>query len=997
MKTKKHLFLTGKLILTFLVMLSTQVWGQGQPFPLSGEGTLANPYLINNKADWEALAAYVAIKATPSHDCSGKIFRLEDNIGSEREPVTRPLGQQIGSNKLTDRMRFAGIILGNGKTLTVNINSADEWFYYNKGYCAPIAYAQGVTISNLHVTGTITTTGQFASGLVGQSGPDNKPAQGACTISNCHVSITFNGNTNASSNGNHGTFIAIAEGNATINDCWFDGKLMGSNYRYSGGFIGLNKATASFNNCLFNPSEISITNNNILGSSEFVHENGGNHTLNRCYYTKSFSAPEDAQGTKVFATYNSEEFIVSEVTGLPDGNTYYIILSNINWTNIQRAINEGTTTTIRLPKDVTAGTDDKALVVSEGKTVSLDLKGFTLDRGLDIAAAENDGYVIKVENGGSLTLSNSTSGTSGTIKGGHNTGNGGCIFNEGTLIINGANGVNITSNFADRGAGIYVNKGEVSLTSVTISGNRTSTKSGSSGSGIFLNEGTLTLNGGTIKNNNSNKSKDSYGVGVYVKQGTFNVTGNVQINNNKCSKRNTLQNVYLNEGQVINITGNNINKSSIGVSIEGHEGAITSGLSGKGTWERFSSDNDSYYLDIDRSGEAWLKDQVVVHINGYGDYGNNNWAYIAQPFKQKVTPSSIENLLEANGNYDLYRINQRAKDAYAWENYKAHPDMVLANGQGYLYANKNDINLTFKGTFNTGKTLEVGLDYVMESNLCGWNLVGNPFPVTAKVDKNYYVMNEEGNGLNPQEVSANGFIAPGTGIVVKATSTGQKVKFTRDPGKTPTSLTKGRLQIALTQSNNRSNHHLDNAIVSFSEGSFLEKFYFGEQNANIYIPQDNEEYAIVSSEQQGEMPLNFRAVQDGSYTISINPENAEMEYLHLIDKKTGTEVDLLQSPEYSFNATATDGESRFRLVFNTVGNGDPSTSYEPFAYYADGEIRLFVEAQASSIFQVIDLMGRLLRSEAAKPCVSTVGMTAGVYVIRLIEDNNVKTQKIVVR
>ena len=107
---------------------------------------------------------------------------------------------------------------------------------------------------------------------------------------------------------------------------------------------------------------------------------------------------------------------------------------------------------------------------------------------------------------------------------------------------------------------------------------------------------------------------------------------------------------------------------------------------------------------------------------------------------------------------------------------------------------------------------------------------------------------------------------------------------------------------------------IDNAIVSFSEGTALPKFRLGD-NAEIYIPQGNEDYAIAYSDKQGEMPLNFKANEDGEYALSFNLEGVEMDYLHLIDQMTGADIDLLQAPSYSFTATTQDDESRFKLVF----------------------------------------------------------------------------------
>ena len=93
--------------------------------------------------------------------------------------------------------------------------------------------------------------------------------------------------------------------------------------------------------------------------------------------------------------------------------------------------------------------------------------------------------------------------------------------------------------------------------------------------------------------------------------------------------------------------------------------------------------------------------------------------------------------------------------------------------------------------------------------------------------------------------------------------------------------------------------------------SFIRSTY---ERFSPVIPDENF-LVVTNKEGQGEMPLNFKANANGEYTITVNPENVEMGYLHLIDNMTGADIDLLQTPEYTFNAKTTDYESRFRLVF----------------------------------------------------------------------------------
>ena len=128
--------------------------------------------------------------------------------------------------------------------------------------------------------------------------------------------------------------------------------------------------------------------------------------------------------------------------------------------------------------------------------------------------------------------------------------------------------------------------------------------------------------------------------------------------------------------------------------------------------------------------------------------------------------------------------------------------------------------------------------------------------------------------------------------------------------------------------------------------------------------------------------------------LSLSSEEVAFSYLHLIDNMTGNDVDMLQTPNYTFNAKTTDYASRFKLVFATKDG--PSTDSETFAFYSNGSWVISNEGEAT--LQVIDVNGRILSNEAVNGSVSkAVNAAPGVYVIRLINGDDVKTQKIVVR
>jgi hypothetical protein len=362
-------------------------------------------------------------------------------------------------------------------------------------------------------------------------------------------------------------------------------------------------------------------------------------------------------------------------------------------------------------------------------------------------------------------------------------------------------------------------------------------------------------------------------------------------------------------------------------------------------------------------------------ITGYGE-GSGNWYLIASPVGQ-VSPDAVQGLVNEAG-YDLFSFDQSQNGA-EWQNHKGSD---LMPGIGYLYANVNDTTLVFSGAGYTGSG-EVTVAYDADANCTGFNLVGNPFGEEAYLSVPYYTMNgDETGGTEIMTESSSAAILPMRGVFVQATEAGTVTFSTEAPGDKNASL-------ALNLSNGRS--VVDRAIVRFDGGQQLNKFQLNPNSTKVYIPQDNEDYAVVRSEGMGEMPVSFKAEQNGTYSMSFRSENVRFGYLHLIDNMTGADVDLLANPSYSFDALTTDYASRFRLVFATIdGNGDS------FAFYSNGSFVISNEGEAT--LQVVDVTGRILKSESISGCASVnIDAAPGVYMIRLVNNDNMKVQKVIVK
>ena len=185
---------------------------------------------------------------------------------------------------------------------------------------------------------------------------------------------------------------------------------------------------------------------------------------------------------------------------------------------------------------------------------------------------------------------------------------------------------------------------------------------------------------------------------------------------------------------------------------------------------------------------------------------------------------------------------------------------------------------------------------------------------------------------------------------------------------------------------------IDRLIVK-REGEPLEKLTLKENGTKLYAMQNKQEIVIVPCK-GNEQPVNFKAAKNGSYTLTASLDNIVVDYLHLIDNLTGADVDLLTTPTYVFEAKTTDYALRFRLVFSVRRDADGDNA--PFAFINNGNIIIGAEADAS--LQIVDVLGRVLvcRDASHASAISTNGMAPGVYVLRLIEGEKVRTQKIVI-
>lgn len=265
------------------------------------------------------------------------------------------------------------------------------------------------------------------------------------------------------------------------------------------------------------------------------------------------------------------------------------------------------------------------LGIPSDHTITLDLNGHTLSR--DLNEYDNDGHVIWVKEGGTLTVKDSSGNNSGKLSGGYSRngagicnygtltfeggtisdckviGNGGAIRNRnnGTVTISGGMFKNCSAD--DDGGAFYNDDG---CTFYFKDGTIKNCTAGGSGGGIYTAGGTLDISGGTITKNDAS----DFGDGVYFDGGTFYLEGNPVI------KDNEDDNVYLNGSSAkIQIGGALTDGASIGLSTSDYNRLVSSGF-------RLNNSDavPSDYFTADVSGVELTYEDDEIKLSGTVTY-----------------------------------------------------------------------------------------------------------------------------------------------------------------------------------------------------------------------------------------------------------------------------------------------------------------------------------------------------------------------------------------
>ncbi len=409
-----------------------------------------------------------------------------------------------------------------------------------------------------------------------------------------------------------------------------------------------------------------------------------------------------------------------------------------------------------------------------------------------------------------------------------------------------------------------------------------------------------------------------------------------------------------------------------------------------------------------RQGNAKLSGVFNMNIATPTNWNNttnkDGWQFIASPF----TDAKVE--AWTTGNYDFYKYDGTQQLEWINEKDGINEDFekVFVQGRGYLASRESESKtITLSGEFNnaTSYTWE-GLTYneandpndPSSQNLANFYLLGNPFTFNMDMTKASYnnliegvaIVNAEGGytyvGVNQDTTTIP--VGDGFFVKVKEPQNATDVISLSYPARSSREKSSSINLVATSKAGQ------DNVVINFdgqAEG-FDKLQNFNDEIATVCVVENDKAYGIYNCDSDvNEIEVTFVAKQMDSYSLSFDIKG-EFETVTLVDRMTGVETDMIEESEYSFIATSKDMKNRFVVRFD---NGQRTTDNSQFVYQSGEELILSIEGSV----QIVDMMGRVVYSAEhsnGSNRISVSEFNNAAYVVRVVNGNGVKTQKVVI-
>ena len=180
----------------------------------------------------------------------------------------------------------------------------------------------------------------------------------------------------------------------------------------------------------------------------------------------------------------------------------------------------------------------------------------------------------------------------------------------------------------------------------------------------------------------------------------------------------------------------------------------------------------------------------------------------------------------------------------------------------------------------------------------------------------------------------------------------------------------------------------------------------GSNQPEIYTQVGNEKLVINAMNEinQGtEIPLGFATEKGNNFSISASEFRnfGSDTKVILKDKQTNTEFDLTAGQTYVFSSDVVNDVNRFSLIFRTSANttGIDKTEILNSQVYVNAANHITIIAPEKSKYTIYNAMGQLLDNGLvnSKHEILNSKLIAGVYVVRVSENGNELTTRVIIK
>jgi len=369
-----------------------------------------------------------------------------------------------------------------------------------------------------------------------------------------------------------------------------------------------------------------------------------------------------------------------------------------------------------------------------------------------------------------------------------------------------------------------------------------------------------------------------------------------------------------------------------------------------------------------------------------------------------------------------------------------HTNDVMENKRGYVCFNTAnisshpDVTLTFSGALNNGdQTVNLAWPHNPGNSTQNWNLIGNPFPSAVDIDLLTY------SGVDPTiyyYVGNGGVFATYNKSTFATTNGGQsKVPsmqgfWVRTNAASPSIIFNSASRVHSSQpfykqQTERTNYlslfadangFSDEAVVAFYNGASgdfepefdavkLAGFYSDVPNFHSF-GTDNSKLAVngISEPEPNQtinIPLSFEIGISTNGIIRAEGMNtfANDVSFQLEDLVTQQIVNLRTNTSYPFTFTQGGNENRFVLHISKSANGIEEKDPTVGTYFWNNS--LYINNAPNAEVVICNLLGQELMkhkiSNTTSEKISLSGYSTGYYLVKIINDSHISTQKVYVQ